>query len=296
MLHLMLDSHPQIQNPGEFDFLFDKISREGEFPNVDDYKSWLDLNRIFLSKDLDVDENADYKQAITSFIEQLKGKNNKAQVLCMNIHRRFNSVPYLFEGAKYIHLIRDPRDVARSSIGMGWAGNVYYAVRQWVEVENSWSLLKSQLKNDDFLEVRYEDLVGEPSRYLKDICDFLGLSYSEEMLAYDQSSSYSRPDKKLSYQWKTKLSVRQIRYVESLTNSMIAEYGYELSGYPLLNVSLLEKSYLAIQNKFFTIKFNIKRYGFWLYVLSKITKVVKNGNFTANIKRRMNEIDISHLK
>ncbi|KJV06249.1 sulfotransferase [Methylocucumis oryzae] len=35
MLRLMLDHHPNIVNPGEFDFLFDYMYEDGSFPSTD---------------------------------------------------------------------------------------------------------------------------------------------------------------------------------------------------------------------------------------------------------------------
>lgn len=52
LLHLMLDSHPNIVNPSECDFLFDKAADDGTPPDVGHYQEWLKFNRIFLAKKL----------------------------------------------------------------------------------------------------------------------------------------------------------------------------------------------------------------------------------------------------
>src|SRR5262245_9580554 len=115
MLWLMLDSHPQIRNPGEFDFLIDHVGDHGQLPDIKKYRRWLSTHRGFLQTGLTVDPRLDYRQLMQSFIDQLWGGK---KVLTLNMHRHFERIPWLFPEARYIHLTRDPRDVARSSIGL----------------------------------------------------------------------------------------------------------------------------------------------------------------------------------
>ena len=203
LTHVILDNHHEIKNPGEFDFLFDQISDGGVFPDVKKYQEWLSLHRIFQSKCLSIDSSLDYPELIDSFIAQL---TQVSCVLALNIHRHFDLIPYLFPKAKLIHLIRDPRDVARSSIGMGWAGNVYYGVDHWIETEKSWKRLQKKIAPEQFLELRFEELILSPEIILQRICEFIGVPYSGSMLNYADNSTYSKPDPSLVYQWKKTLS------------------------------------------------------------------------------------------
>ena len=68
LTHLMLDSHAQLKNPGEFDFLFDKITDEGKFPQINEYHEWLSYHRIFQSKSLVIDKRLSFPELIESFI------------------------------------------------------------------------------------------------------------------------------------------------------------------------------------------------------------------------------------
>lgn len=65
----------------------------------------------------------DYAGLINSFIHQME---QPGSVIVMNLHHHFYGVPKVFSQAKYIHLIRDGRDVARSCITMGWVGNLLW--------------------------------------------------------------------------------------------------------------------------------------------------------------------------
>ena len=203
LLHLMLNSHPSIINPGECDFFFDLLDDSNNYPNMGEYQKWLSVNRIFNAKKLKVDENLSYPELMHSFLEQLSNKKSR---LTLNIHRNFQFIPIIFPEARYVHLLRDPRDVARSCIGMGWAGHVYYGVDAWIDAERSWEQLKSTLDRSQYMEVKYEELVANPELILTTICEFMGKAYSVKMMDYVKHSSYGLPDRRLINQWKRKYS------------------------------------------------------------------------------------------
>jgi len=293
LTHLMLDSHPQIKNPGEFDFLFDQITNEGQFPEITKYHDWLSTHRIFLSKSLIIDKRLSFGELIESFIEQL---SETGKLLALNVHRSFDRIHYLFPDAKYIHLLRDPRDVSRSSIGMGWAGNVFYGVDHWIETEMSWKKLTNEKLLSDSFELRYEDLISFPEVTLRKICDFLGMPYSVEMLAYTKASTYSEPNPKLVFQWKTKLTIREVQYVEAKTSNLMIELGYPLSGNKRLTLGIFERVWLKVTDKVFKAIFSIKRYGIILFFKERISRLLKLKDMNKKACIAINEIDKLFLK
>lgn len=291
--HLMLHSHPQINNPGEFDFLFDLISEAGDFPEIKRYQDWLSTHRIFESKSLTIDYGLNYAELIQSFIEQLV---EAEKVLTLNIHRNFDRISYLFPEAKFIHLIRDPRDVAKSSISMGWAGNVYYGIDHWLETEQSWQRLQKIISAEQYLEIKFEDLIFAPETMLKKLCAFMQLSYSENMLDYANKSSYSKPDPALVEQWKSKLKTKEIQCVEAKAKELMQLLGYALSGQPQITIGTIESLWLAINNKAFKFQFSIQRYGLGLFLQEKLSRLLKLNSFNKQTKIAMNEIDKHYLK
>jgi len=293
LVHLMLDSHPKIHNPGEYDFLFDMASDNGGFPDADLYRKWLLRHRIFKLSQLEVNKSLGFANQIYSFIDQLAIADS---VLALNIHRFFNRIPDLFPEAKFIHIVRDPRDVARSSIGMGWAGNVYHGVEHWIDTESSWNKLVEAWPSGKMIEIRYEDLVSAPELALERICDFLGIEYSKKMLEYDHNSTYSKPDVELIFQWKKKLSRRDIQYVESRVYEFMNRYKYEFSGYPIIRVGIFERTYLVIKNKLFKSRYALERYGFALYLKELLARKLKLRSINENLREHMNNIDNKHLK
>ena len=293
LTHLMLDHHPCLKNPGEFDFLFDKIADNGTFPEIRAYHKWLSTHRIFQSKNLEIDKSLAYIDLINSFISQLSVLND---ILALNIHRHFDRIPALFPSAKYIHLVRDPRDVARSSIGMGWAGNVYYGVEHWLQTEQSWQVLREKVLPEQCFEVRFEDLILSPSAVLKNLCSFIGVPYSEKMFDYANKSTYSKPDPSLVRQWKTKLSIREIQYVESKAKALMHDLRYDLSGHRLISPGLIERFWLMVGNKLFKLKFSMNRYGFSLYFKERFSRLFKLELVNKQARMAMNEVNKEYLK
>ena len=86
-----------------------------------------------------------------------------------------------FDGAKFIHIIRDGRDVAVSRRKLGWTGtkskdpikNLVFASKSW---EMSVKTGRSQGKKlgDNYLEIHYEDLVQNIDDTLEKISNFIG--------------------------------------------------------------------------------------------------------------------------
>jgi len=292
-LRLMLNSHPKINNPGECDFLFDLIGELGEMPDVDEYTAWLNTNRIFQAKNLQIEKGKTSREVISSFVSQLQPPD---KVLCMNIHRHFHRVPYLFPNARYIRLLRDPRDVARSCIGMGWVGNVYYGIDIWLDAEKSWDLLKNKISEKQFIEVRYEDIVSNIDEKLTEICNFLNLEYSKKMLQYSEHSTYKAPDISLCYQWKKKYTPIELRLVEEKLGEYLPRSGYPLGGHGSEKPSQLSMLKLFIQNKVYRTRFQINRYGISLYIESMIARKLRLNSWHAKCQERRNRIDTQHLR
>jgi hypothetical protein len=98
--------------------------------------------------------------------------------------QHLRSLNELFPHAKYIHLIRDGRDVAVSfSRTPWWSDDIMDNLRRWgrevtVILEDSSRFLSPE----QIRLVRYEDLVRDPEHTLRGICVFLGLEFESAML------------------------------------------------------------------------------------------------------------------
>jgi hypothetical protein len=86
--------------------------------------------------------------------------------------------------ARFIHIIRDGRDVALSLRPMWFAPGreIDVLAAYWRECVTTARRLGGECRH--YLEVRFEDLVREPAHVLQQICDFIELDFRKEMLAY----------------------------------------------------------------------------------------------------------------
>lgn len=292
LLRLMLDAHPEISNPGECDFLFDQVDDDGRLPDPAEYAKWLAANRIFLAKKLQVSPGP-YRELMDSFQQQLAAG---AGVLVMNVHRHFERIPFVFPGARYIHLVRDPRDVARSCIALGWAGNVYHGADIWQQAELSWRRLRARLRSDQFIEVKYEDLINDVNGGLRAICRFLGVEYSEQMMSYATNSTYSLPDKALLGQWKKRYTPRELQLVEGKIGALLAEHGYEAGGHGAIRPGRWQSLQLSMQNRLSRARFQIRRYGWRLYLEDHLASRIGPARWQHSCQLRRGQIDALHLK
>lgn len=293
LLHLILDAHPKIGNPGEFDFLFDGLIEAGEDPQVELYAEFLRKNRIFNTKSLTIDTSImNCSQLIQNLINQLDNPG----ILSLNIHRNFDFAQSYFPDAKFLHLIRDPRDVALSTIRMGWAGNTYYAADHWIAAEESWEKLAINADSINLCELKFENLVSDPKTTLNALCDFLGTEYQPEMLHYYKGSTYGPPDISLIEQWKNLDSPREIELVEFKAKKLIQARGYGLSCDAHQPPGFYERLLLFFSNRAYRYRFSIRRYGLLLSLGRKITTVWPMLPGADYFRKRIHRIQMWHLK
>ena len=91
----------------------------------------------------------------------------------------------MFPDARFIHIIRDGRDVWLSLKNLRWEKDVVKVAGDWarsVVFARSWA---SRL-GDRYLEVRYERLVAHPEEEARRITDFLGAPYAPAMIEPDE--------------------------------------------------------------------------------------------------------------
>jgi len=169
----MLGSHPKIAWCNEFEYAVDRISQSGDWPNLDEYYEWLASHRIFLATGFEIDRSLTYPQLVNSFLVQKRDLEHKP-IVGATVHRHFDRLLRIWPDARFIHLLRDGRDVARSCIGMGWAGNVWTGVGRWIEAECLWEQLSQIIPAERKIEVTYETLISEPVNTLTRLCEFIG--------------------------------------------------------------------------------------------------------------------------
>ncbi len=295
LLRLMLSHHPCLSWCEEFEYVVDKVNDDGTFPELKQYYEWLETHGIFQAINFQISPELDYVQLVNSFLLQKRERDHK-ELIGATVHRHFDRLLRIWPDARFIHIIRDGRDVARSCIGMGWSGNVWTGTKRWLEAEFLWDQLKPKLSGDRYIEIIYENLITDPTTTLTKICDFIGIEYDQQMLNYDKNTTYSKPNPKLIQQWQHKLSEYEIRLVESKISELLTNRGYDLSGLPTLEVTPSMERQLYLQDWWFRVQFRLKRFGVPLFVADYMSRKLKIKPWEKQVKLKMNEIVQRHLK
>jgi hypothetical protein len=148
----------------------------------------------------------------------------------------------MYPNSQFIHLIRDGRDVAKSTQATGWFGRwLHDNAKAWaeaVEYQRRWA--RSEFRGR-ILEVRYENLVLEMEATLREICRFLGEEFEPRMLSWERQVDGQIPARERIYhtklklkigsegvaRWKREMSAREVFVSEAFMGSHLARLGYE---------------------------------------------------------------------
>ena len=148
-----------------------------------------------------------------------------------------------FPNAKFIHIIRDGRDVAISIRKAGWLNrDLTKIANYWLDRVQSGRAAKSSLNENQYYEVRYEQLLIYPQKTLKELCSWLNLDYTDKMLDFYQNTNAKIPQEhadlfKLNkkplepsraYAWKHTLSDEEIDEFESVAGELLKQLGYDV--------------------------------------------------------------------
>jgi protein-tyrosine sulfotransferase len=94
----------------------------------------------------------------------------------------------IFPGAPMIHVRRDPRDVALSSIKAPWDRLNWFGENTFENALARWCAWEEKVKDLEgsmnCCHIDFEDLVRMPSPALRTVCGFLGVAYEPAMLEF----------------------------------------------------------------------------------------------------------------
>lgn len=119
----------------------------------------------------------------------------------------------LWPSARFVHLIRDGRDVCLSAVSWDRAKKLKTRFRTWSDDPVSTAALwwewhvrlgregGSRLDAGLYYEIRYESLVLEPEEACRALCDFLNLPYHPAMLRYHEGRQRKEPGLDAKHAW-----------------------------------------------------------------------------------------------
>lgn len=293
MLRLMLDAHPQLAFQHESDYLVSQIEC-GRIPDLNDYHAFLETDRVFTHSGLHLDRSLTFRELVDDFLDQ-KRQQAGTDLVGATVHHSFERLLQLWPDARFIHLLRDPRDVSRSVIDIGWAGHLWHAAEWWVEAEMSWSRLQKDLEPNSYVEVRYKDLVSEPAEQLARICRLVGLDYTPAMLEYGAHTSYEPPDLRRVDQWRRILTEFEIAAVEARVGNLLLDRGFEASGVPDLQPARARRALWTLRSRVGRARFRLRKYGPSLFSQDLVARRLKLSQLEMRARRRLDAIDQSSL-
>lgn len=239
LLTRALSAHPKIF-----------IQNELELPNVFDGKTAPADIIDNIKKEVTDEHKIDIEQYITddSCIWGLKDPQLTEHIKVLK-----NFLPH----SKFIIIVRDARGVTNSYMENKWGlgTNAYTGALRWNHEVNQ-QLAFMETAPDNFLLIRYEDMIADLEAIMHKVCTHLEISFDEQMMSYNNSASYytinrenihtfKKPDPKLAEKWMKKLSKHQINVVEHITHPLLTRLNYSLIG-TKISISFLEKLYYTI--------------------------------------------------
>jgi hypothetical protein len=257
LLRSMLDSHPQLAIPGESHFM-SKMRRRQRRYVVDGHlhiERFMDdlmrdpwftrwgISRGSVLKRLRASQVVDLADAFRVVFRQyadaqgkpLYGDKTPSYVMTMPV------IAELLPEARFIHLVRDGRDVALALKEADFGpSHVADAALHW-KLRVTRGLRAGEALHGRVLLVRYEDLVQDPQRVLETACAFIGLGFDESMLRFFERGDHllkgdpqpehhrrlAQPPRSGLRDWRRDMSADDQRMFEVLAGDALTELGYE---------------------------------------------------------------------
>ncbi|MEZ5244093.1 MAG: sulfotransferase [Acidimicrobiales bacterium] len=257
LLRAMLDAHPDLTIPGESYFIeqmarrrdgfrvegrFDREAFEAELFADLRFQAW-NLAPDAVRAELDRQPPADLADAIRGTYRAAArrmgttrwGDKTPSYALCVP------TIAALLPESVFVHLVRDPRDVAASYARAGWGPRSMTAAgHAWRSRVAAATAAGRALGPSRYLEVRYEDLVAEPRTQLEAICRLVELAFDPRMLDYRDGPVVRRslgmeagahtaliaPPTVGLRDWRTDLTDAEAARVGAITDRTATGFGY----------------------------------------------------------------------
>ncbi len=152
-----------------------------------------------------------------------------------------------FPNAQLIFITRDGRDASADYLESAFGPtNIFCATEVWKMCQNAVKPWREKLGSSQWMDVKYETLVKEPEKILKQVCDFLGEKYDPAMLEFYKTDlakargatkdhkplGHATSDKYIGI-YKELLSLKEQRIFAAVAGKELAEAGYELDVQPI---------------------------------------------------------------
>jgi len=189
------------------------------------------------------------KLKIISAMSNLLSNSRDRLLLKITGWPRITFLKSIFPDAKFIHILRDGRAVANSLINIdfwwGWRGPsnwrwgelkeeyksewlkhnksfVALAAIEWKIILDALELTKKTLDNNNFLEIKYEDLCANPIDEFNKVFKYSELEFTPKFKKIIMNTDF----KNTNYKWKTELNNKQKTILEDVLRDYLVKYNY----------------------------------------------------------------------
>ncbi len=269
LVRLMLDAHPELAIPGETHWVpklikaFERSKQSGEDAAnlVIDHKRWGDfhLDAADLRAKIEALDPLTAADAIRTFYLTYAEREGKRRYgdKTPGYVQEMRRIQRVLPEARFVHIIRDGRDVSLSHLRMNWGPETYAeSARLWRNRIRKARKMAPSI--DHYLEIRFEDLVADTEGVLRRVCDFIELDFDPVMLEYHEraegrlaekarelprknrppQSAEARLDShKLAKEpprsdrvgmWRERMTAEEVASYEAVAGDMLVTLGYEL--------------------------------------------------------------------
>jgi hypothetical protein len=152
----------------------------------------------------------------------------------------------MYPNSRFIHLVRDGRDVAKSYQATDWIGPwLHDNTTKWTHaLACHWRWMRSELR-ERILLVRYEDLILQTEATLRQICRFIHEEFESRMLCWEgkvdeqvplrEQHIHTKLKQRIGEEgvarWRREMTSRETFVAEAFMGNDLRRLGYE-RGYP----------------------------------------------------------------
>ena len=268
LLRLMLDAHSELAIPPETHFIPKLIKlcekgpgdvRSNALELITNHRRWPDfeLSAEALAARLDRARNLDATTVVRAFYETYAAAQGKSRwgEKTPQYLQMMGRIARTLPEARFVHIIRDGRDVALSLLSVEWGPTtVTAAAEQWVDEIVTARGKIGRLPH--YMEVRFEQLVSDPEPLVREVSEFLELPFEAAMLDYHEGASgrmgemernfeiaggpvltpeervrqhalvSAPPQTNRAGRWQEDMSVEDVAAFESVAGGLLRELGY----------------------------------------------------------------------
>ncbi len=258
LLRAIFDSHPDMNVPRDTYFILGLAQRRRRYERaggfavemfLEDLQTGYDFDRWpipfeEIAADLRATPPASYPDAIRQIFRvcaQKQGKSRYGNKSPVHV-RGLPMLAELFPEARFIHIIRDGRNVALSYMDVDFGpSTIEGGALRWRRHVADGRTAGATLGPERYREVRYEQLIDDPASAIRDLCAFIGIDFDELMLRYYERSdelypgretpthhrNLARPPTKGMRDWRTEMTAGQVAMFEAIAGGLVEELGYE---------------------------------------------------------------------